>query len=159
MSAFSFSDAIAVVALIVSVCAFIVAVYAIFQAARYRRGDILIEVAREREPLEDLLRSLDEQSLQLRPDIFLSMGMSLRKSDDERRLDTEVQRIGAELVALRADLAKLPGPDGIRTHFRAEKVLASLIRLRVRAEALQQAIRACRIKVDAARSNRFPRLR
>jgi hypothetical protein len=147
MSAFSFSDAIAVVALIVSVCAFIVAVYAIFQAARYRRGDILIEVAREREPLE------------LRPDIFLSMGMSLRKSDDERRLDTEVQRIGAELVALRADLAKLPGPDGIRTHFRAEKVLASLIRLRVRAEALQQAIRACRIKVDAARSNRFPRLR
>jgi hypothetical protein len=159
MSAFSLSDAIAVVALIVSVCAFFVAVYAIFQAARYRRGDILIEVAREREPLEDLLRSLDEQALQLRPDIFMSMGMSLRKSDDERRLDTEVQRIGAELVALRADLARLPGPDGIRTHFRAEKALASLIRLRVRAEAVQQAIRACRVKVDAARSNRFPRLR
>jgi hypothetical protein len=159
MGAFSFMDMIAVVALIVSVLAFLVAVYAIYQAARYRRGDIMIEVAREREPLEDMLRSLNEQSAHLRPDLFMNFPLRARKSDEERKLDQEVQRIGAEYAAIRDELARVPGPDSIRTHFRAEQVLASLIKLRVRAEALEDSIVACRVKVDAAKGSRFPRLR
>lgn len=121
MGTFSFMDMIAVVAPAVSVLAFLVAVHAVFQAALNRRGDIMIEVTRGREPLEDMLRPLKEQSAHLRPDLFMNFPLRLRKSDEERKLDQYVQRIGAKYAALRDELARVPGTDTIRTHFRAER--------------------------------------
>lgn len=158
MVSLSFMDIIAVVALLVSILALVAAVYAIYQAARYIRSDTLIDVAREREPLERLMQSLDEQSSALRPDLFMA-AFRANKSDDERKLEQEVQRIRAEFNALRTELARVPAPEGIRSHFGAERALVSLIKLRVRTEALTEDVAACRAKVDAARSTRFPRLR
>lgn len=158
MGKISFTDIIAVVALVVSVLAFFVAVYAIFQAARYRRGDILIDVDRERVPLENLLRSLGEKSYALRPDLF-TFAFRVGKTDDERVIDYDRQVIAAELDAVREELAKLSRPDSIASHFQAERTLSSLIKLRVRAEGLEGWIAACRVKVDALQTSRNPRLR
>lgn len=165
MPALSFMDIIAVVAPLVSVLALVVALHATYQAARYLRSDILIDVARQREQLERLIQSQDERPLRLRPNLSMTMAFKVSRTEDENKLDQDVQRIGVEFHALRDELARLPMPDGIRSHFGAERVLASLMRLRIRAEALAEAeamamaVDACRLKVDAARRNRFARPR
>lgn len=153
----SFTDMIAVVALIVSVLAFFVAIYAIFQAARYRRGEILIDVDRERDPLENLLRSLNDELYELRPDIF-PISFRVTKTDDERAIDLDRQRIAAALNAIWQDLEKLPRSESIASHKPAESTLSSLIKLRVRADATARSISACRAKVDAQQKYRHPRL-
>lgn len=153
MGSVSFSDIIAAVALLVSVLALLVSAYALFQAAGYRRRDILIDIAREREPLEDLIRSLWSGVGQLHLDPF-SWAFRIKKSSQEEAWELEVGALSREIRALAQQLAEIPKPGKRMGQSGAEQVLATLIAMRVRADALDTSIKmmSARLKESNLRS-------
>lgn len=158
MSAIPLSDTLALVALTVSVIALGVSIFALWLSENYRRRDLLVEIAREREPLEEQIRSLRTGVADLRPDIFMRSFTRL-KSTDEELLDAEVERLWKEVQSLQQNLSTIPKPDGLLGRFRAESALTSMIKVRVRADALKEDIELCRGKVASLKRIRFPVLR